>query len=108
MGALSGNKCHADQQQALDHYYGNSSPGVSAGPNSYIGVFERSESGWTYKRTTIDDAGNAVGIYRVAAPSVVFPECDVYESFKDGMMLGWGVTVAMIAAFCVVVMRRGL
>lgn len=36
------------------------------------------------------------------------PTCDTAEKFKDGQTLGWGVVAAMVAAFAIHILRRGL
>lgn len=36
------------------------------------------------------------------------PACDTAEQFTDGMILGWGVVSAMVAAYAFTLIRRAL
>jgi hypothetical protein len=106
-GALVGATCYDTQEHALDAYYSHSSPGQAPGASSYLSTFEKVSGAW-HLRTYASQNSQLGMVSDAVAPVVAFPVCDTFESFKDGQVLGWGVVLAMVAAWCVANLRKGL
>lgn len=54
------------------------------------------------------DGTNYASVSAVVPVSIQPANFDPEESFSDGMSLGWGVAAAMVAAWAIVHLRRGL
>lgn len=67
-----------------------------------------------YKTCTTGTASPTCSPYSVAAPTNVVGSCtltpsaDPVQEFTDGNLLGWGVVAAMVAAWGITVLRRGI
>lgn len=105
-GAILEDQCFASQGAALDAYYSGMAPVFSAGTTSYLSVFEKDAGVWREKSWSIDSAGVHTLRYNVAAQVPTFPECDPAEKFLDGVVIGWGIAAAMVAAACYKMMER--
>lgn len=81
-------------------------PAVAPGTTTYHSVVEPSGSGLalnTYATTPTETA-----LYSSANYSSVLQPCDTTETFFDGVLIGWGIVAAMIAAWLFLQMRRAL
>jgi hypothetical protein len=107
-GALVGSVCYLSQDAAADAYYSAVAPSQTPGGTSYLSEFVKVSGVWKVRRYQISSAGDVAMLSDATAPSIQFPVCDPAGSFKDGMTVGWGVVAAMIAAWGVVSLRRGL
>jgi len=107
-GALVGATCYVSQDAAQDAYYSAAAPSQTPGGTSYLSEFVKVAGVWKVRRYQISSAGDVSMLSDAAAPAIVFPPCDPAGTFKDGMTVGWGVVAAMIAAWGVVSLRRGL
>lgn len=101
-GFIVGSQC-VDQSTATDAYYSNTFPATTSGAVTYTSMFVKSASGW--QQVTYQDGTE---IQRTTANTPVLAPCDTAEKFKDGQTLGWGVVAAMVAAFAIHILRRGL
>lgn len=99
-GFLVGDKCYPDVTTARDIYYGSAVPTVAPGPSgsSYFGVFTKDGGGWKFFSYQVAN-GTQTLVASSTYLSRTFPACDPSEGFTDGMLVGWGVLAAMLAAW---------
>lgn len=107
-GALVGGRCFASQDAAADAFYSSAAPAQTPGATTYLSEFVKVSGAWKLRRYQVDSSGAVAVLSDATLPATSFPVCDPAESFKDGMTVGWGVVAAMVLAWCVVVVRRGL
>lgn len=107
-GALLGAVCYASQDAAADAYYSGAGPAQTPGGTTYLSEFVKVSGVWKVRRYQVASDGGVAMLTDATAPSVVFPSCDPMENFKDGMTAGWGVVAAMLLAWGVAVLRRGV
>ncbi len=107
-GALLGRMCYASQQAAADAYFSGAAPSQTPGGTSYLSTFVKDAGVWKLRRFQVSSTGDVATLSDAVVPTMVFPVCDPLENFKDGMTIGWGVVAAMVLAWGVAVMRRGL
>lgn len=107
-GALVGSVCYLSQDAAADAYYSAVAPSQTPGGTTYLSEFVKVSGVWKLRRYQVSSAGDVSMLTDAVAPAITFPTCDPAGSFKDGMTVGWGVVAAMIAAWAVVTVRRGL
>lgn len=108
-GALLGAQCYASQDAAADAYYSGAAPGQTPGGSaSYLSVFVKDAGVWKLRRYSVSGSGEVSTYTDAVLPAMVFPSCDPLENFKDGMTVGWGVVAAMVLAWGVGVLRRGV
>ena len=92
-----------DVAASLDAYYSAASIVQASGNPAYLSIITKSVSGWTQ-----DTYQNGTLISSVSAPTPLFAECDTTAAFLDGHLLGWGVVAAMVVAWSIHVLRRGI
>ncbi|MFS8934743.1 hypothetical protein [Cupriavidus taiwanensis] len=107
-GALVGGRCFVSQDAAADAYFGAVAPSLVPGGTSYLSEFVKVSGAWKVRRYQATGGGDFALVAESPVPSASFATCDPLESFKDGQMMGWAVVAAMAAAWCIVVLRRGL
>lgn len=107
-GALVGGRCFASQDAAADAYYSGAAPSQTPGATSYLSEFVKVSGAWKLRRYQVDNTGAVAMLSESAVPPMAFATCDPAESFKDGLTVGWGVVAAMVIAWGVAVVRRGL
>lgn len=101
-GHIVNGQC-VDVAASLDSFYGVAPVVQTSGNPAYLSIINKSASGWmqdTYQNGTL--------ISSVAAPTPLFADCDTTASFVDGHLLGWGVVAAMVVAWSIHVLRRGI
>lgn len=117
-GYFSAGHCWPTTAEALDAHYLSKPPSLSSATNG-SGVYTEAilhtykTSGlWFYQRVSCNGSTCSTNTYSAWTPT--FPSCtisavdDPVESFADGNVLGWGVVAAMVAAWAIVQLRRGL
>ena len=106
--SLVNGSCYSSVAAATDAFFSQQSAAFTSGPVSYLSNFQNDAGIWKLYQYSID----AAGVYTLRSATVVtvptFPLCDSTESFFDGMAIGWGITLAMIAAFSFVQLRKAL
>lgn len=107
-GALLGARCFVSQDAAADAYYSAVPPSLVPGGTAYLSEFVKVSGVWKVRRYQATGSGDFSLVAETGAPSLTFPICDPLDSFKDGQMMGWAVVAAMVAAWCIVVLRRGI
>jgi hypothetical protein len=107
-GFLNAAVCYGLQEQAMDARLSAGAPSHTAGSTAYVSEFVKEAGVWRLKVYSADAGGQLMLRTDAVAPAHSFPSCDTMESFKDGQVLGWGVVAAMVAAWCIASMRRGL
>ena len=107
-GALVGARCFSSNAEATDAVYSAAPIGQSVGQTTYVSEFVQSSGAWVVRRSVIAQDGAVTQLADAAAPSLSFPVCDTTAQFTDGMTVGWGVVAAMVAAWAVGALRRGL
>ncbi|EHP43590.1 hypothetical protein OR16_07781 [Cupriavidus basilensis OR16] len=107
-GALLGAMCYASPDAAADAYYSGAAPSQTPGGTSYLSAFVKDAGVWKLRRYQVNSAGEVATLTDAVLPTMTFPACDPLENFKDGMTVGWGVVAAMVLAWGVTVLRRGL
>lgn len=109
MGYRVGDRCYSANSDAADSFFTGAGPFYTAGATSYLGWFEKTAGGvWQIKRQSIASNGTITNLTTSNATVPTFPTCQLSDNFNDGMLLGWGVAAAMLAAFAVKFIARGL
>lgn len=101
MGYLSRTVCFATSQEAADAHYSGTGPSYTAGDTSYLSYYENVAGTWQITRKAIASDGTVTSLTSTAAPLPTFPECDQSQYFMDGMQIGWGIALAMIAVYSI-------
>lgn len=107
-GALFADKCFFSSSEAADAYFASALPAFSAGSISYYSSYIKDGGVWKIARYSIDSNGVSVPQGQAIAPVPAFASCDPMEAFYDGQLIGWGLALVMIGAWCIFMMRRGL
>lgn len=107
-GALVGSKCYASQVEGMDAYYSATVPATTSGNPSYVTGFLQVSGVWKVQRYSVDNTGVVSSLSISNAPVVSFPACDPAEHFNDGVVVGWGIAAAMIAAAAFKMMQRAM
>jgi len=105
-GALLGVQCYPSQAEALDAYYAGQSVSQLAGSTSYINEFVKEYGVWKIKAYSVDSSGVWTARYSTNAPGITFPACDPTQSFQDGMVIGWGISTALVVVSAITFMKR--
>lgn len=77
-------------------------------------VFANVNGTWTLDEYTISNTGTVTLMFKSPLPIPSLASCTYdastsnTERFMDGNALGWGVALAMVAAWAIHAMRRGL
>jgi hypothetical protein len=108
MGALNNGYCYATTSDAADNHFSGAGPAFTAGSTSYQQWYEKVAGVWVIKRQSIASNGSITNLANSNATIPVFAPCDENQNFFDGLTLGWGVAAAMVAAFAVKFIARGL
>lgn len=106
--SLVNGTCYASAAAATDAFFSQQLPVFSSGVVSYISAFQKDAGVWNLYQYSVD----AAGVYTTRSVSVAvaptFPLCDSTASFFDGMAIGWGISLAIIAAYSFVQLRKAL
>lgn len=108
MGARLGDRCYNSNSDAADAFFTSQGVGYTSGTTSYLGWFEKNGGTWQINRQSIASNGTITNLTASTATVPTFPACNVMDNFSDGMLLGWGVAGAMLAAFAIKFIARGL
>jgi len=106
MGALYKGLCYVTNDDAADAFYLSAAPALTAGGTSYLSWFQKVGSQWAVSSQSFSPTASGVSTVALTVPS--FPTCDPAQPFYDGMSVGWGVGGAIVAAWVVKNLRRGL
>jgi hypothetical protein len=107
-GALVGGRCFSSQDAAADAYYSSAAPSQNPGGTTYLSEFVKVSGAWKLRRYQVEANGGVAMLSDATLPATSFAVCDPAESFKDGMAVGWGLVAAMVCAWGLVVLRRGI
>lgn len=99
-GAYSGGVCYNTQAAALDAYYSQIPPSVTAGATNYQMMYVKSAGAsgvWQTQVSTISGTGVATikGTVNIVPP--VFPSCDPNLGWQDGLTFAL-IVVGLIAS----------
>lgn len=109
MGFRVNGQCYQTLEEAKDIYFSSWGPFYLPGTTSYHAYSEKTGVGvWQLKRQSISSTGSITNLTSTNMTIPSFPACDETLDFKDGMLLGWGVAAAMIAAWGIRFMATGL
>ena len=108
MGAMFNGICYETLPLATDAYFSSVGPFLTSGATSYLTEFSKITGTWKIARYSIASNGTVTTLTQSNAPLVSLPSCDPLEYFVDGTMVGWGIVGALIAAWVIKNMRRGL
>lgn len=113
-GFSVGAVCYATTAQAVDAYYSTLNP-VSASISSTVTLYvdySKTSGAWRKNTYQINSGGDYTLKTSTAVPSTVYGDCTTIntpsENFTDGLLLGWGVAAAMVAAYAIHLLRRAL
>jgi len=99
MGSLVFDKCYPSQAAAADAFFSASEPIVTSGATAYLSWFEPSATGWLLKRQAIAENGVSTALPDTYATVPAFPACDEYQSFNDGLSVGWLVAAMLLVVW---------
>ena len=105
-GALFAGRCYLSTPDAVDAYFLSMPPQVISGATSYATSFQKFGSAWYSVGFSINASGVWTQRYSTISPSPSFPTCDPSASFKDGMVIGWGVATALVIAASIRFLQR--
>lgn len=120
-GFAIANQCYETKQAADDAYYSAQPIIVFSSPTDQqvAIIYQPTKTGfggaWVNTFQVADVVGP--GYYSQGSTDIIdrtYPTCDFTspqtdtERFLDGNVLGWGVALAMVAAWAIHTMRRGL
>lgn len=100
-GFLFNNICYPTLSAATSAHWSANPVSMTAGTTSYISDMVWSGTAWVINKYTMTTAGVLTLNSTTNAPVLAFEACDTKTDFLDGMTLGWGVAVAMVAAFAI-------
>ena len=115
-GYLSEGVCWASVMEATDAHFQSIPPSsltVSTTTITYLHSYIKQANGtWNFVKQSYSSTGSPTLNYSVAMPTLNFYACTLpnspSESFSDGLILGWGIVAAMVAAWAVKAMSKGL
>lgn len=107
-GYLFKSVCYPSLAEATAAFWTDSPSFITPGSTSYLAETVWSGSLWQIKKYTLSSAGALTLNSTTTAPTLSFPACDTKTQFNDGMLIGWGVAAAMVAAWVIKNLRRGL
>jgi hypothetical protein len=106
-GALYGGKCYASAAVAMHSYMSVAPLSSLPGATPYVTQYVYETGTWRQKQYSVATNGLWTLKSNVAVATPSFPLCDPAESFNDGVLIGWGIAIAMIAATAVNFLKRG-
>lgn len=101
-GHIVAGQC-VDVAASSDAYFSTLQPVASATNPAYFTVASKNLNDWYLLTYSGPDL---VSSTLLASP--IFASCDTTEQFMDGLAVGWGIVAAMVAAWAIHVLRRGL
>jgi len=107
-GFLHQGVCYSTMSDATAAHWSQNPAFITAGSTSYIADVVWSGTAWVVKKYTLSSAGALTLNSTTNAPALTFPTCDTFDTFKDGMTLGWGVALAMICAWAITNLKKSL
>jgi len=108
MGYRVGDRCFDTQSDAADQWFSGKEPSFTSGSTSFLSWFEKTGGVWQIKRQSVATDGAITNLTSSNATVPVFPSCSVTETFNDGFAIGWAVAGAMLAAYAVKFIAKGL
>jgi hypothetical protein len=106
--------CWATTQEATDAHFQSIPPTIlTTTTTQSIAEFVRQASGvWNMTHATQNATGVRTQQYSVAYPQPTFTVCQLpnspSQSFQDGLLLGWGIVLAMALAYAYKSMGKAL
>lgn len=107
-GFLYKSQCFATLSDATAARWSDVQAQMTPGTTSYITDIQWSGTAWQMKRYTLSSTGALTLNTSTNMPVLAFPVCQTDQNFDDGMLMGWGVAAAMVAAFAIKFIARGL
>lgn len=107
-GFLHQSQCFNTLADATAAHWSMNPAFITAGSTSYIADVIYSGTLWQVKKYTLSSAGALTLNSTTSLPALTFPTCETAQNFTDGMSLGWGVAAAIVAAWVIKNLRRGL
>ena len=110
-GHLYDKVCYATPEAATQAmYFSPSFSTITPGATTYYQIPVMIGNQVNLQGWTISSSGVQTAKWTKAPPVTLFPTCDTSSEFMDGMTLGWGVAIAMIAAYAIkfIAERRAL
>lgn len=103
MGYQVGSRCHDTLQHATDDYFSSTRPALTPGSITYEGYYSyyngASGLAWYQCRSQVSATGVRSAGYCFGVSPVSFQTCTETSYLADGATLGWGVGLALIAAW---------
>ena len=106
--SLVNGSCYVSAAAAADAFFSQQPAAFTSGAVSYLSNFQNDAGVWKLYQYSIDAAGAYTLRSATVATVPTFPLCDSTESFFDGMAIGWGITLAIIAAYSFTQLRKAL
>jgi len=115
IGFSSGSGCYVSASEAIDAHYSAVNPVLAAVSNSVVLRQKpvKTGSSWFIQTDIINPTNGAwTDKGQVLASTNVIGSCTTFNSnssnFTDGVLLGWGILAAMVAAWSITVLRRAI
>lgn len=116
VGYSVGAVCYSTSAQAVDAYYsGQPTATLISSTDVVQSVYQKDigSSTWFLEKITYTSNGTRTLNWYYAHPlSETFGSCTLpnspFENFTDGSVLGWGIAAAMVLAWGVSLIRKGL
>lgn len=107
-GFLHHSICYPTLSEATAAHWSVNPAFITPGSTSYVADVVWSGTAWVLKIYTLSSTGTLTLNSTTNAPTLAFPTCETGQEFLDGMAVGWGVAAAIVAAWVVKNLRRGL
>lgn len=106
-GAFFAGTCYPSTDAASDAYFAQVAPVHVAGATGYVSQFAKVGGVWELLQYSVS-GGVSTLVSETPAPVPSFAACDPMEKFNDGVVIGWGIALTMIAAWCIKSMHGGM
>lgn len=107
-GFLHNGYCFTTLAEATAKHWAENPAFITAGSTSYMADVVFNGTVWQLKKYTLSSTGVLTNNSTTTLPALTFPACNTEQMFMDGMTVGWGIAAAIIAAWVIKNLRRGL
>ena len=107
LGTFSTGKCFSTYQEAVDFYYGTTPVQIVPGATMYMTQYSKDGTVWNVSQYTKTGKADWALQSTNPVPNPSLSVCETNEgNFTDGMVIGWGIALAVITAWGIKLMRE--